>query len=52
MKKIYFIVDEGGYKYTAMMYSNRKAAEVELQFRQKREPNKKFHIDFGYMFSH
>ena len=51
MKVIYFIQDSTGFKYTAMMYTNRKAAEKRLGEMQQEQPNTKFSIDFGYAFT-
>jgi hypothetical protein len=51
MKVIYFIKDETGFKYTAMMYTNKKAAEKRLEEMRKEQPKRTFSIDEGYAFS-
>lgn len=51
MKVIYFIKDETGFKYTAMMYTNKKAAKKRMEEMRKEQPKRTFSIDEGYAFS-
>lgn len=52
MKTIYFIKDDTGFKYTGVMFTNRKAAEryIETELKPK-YPERTFKVDFGYAFS-
>lgn len=51
-KKIYYIKDSSGYKYTGCLYTNMKAAEKALARMQSDYPGETFSIDYGWAFSH
>jgi len=51
MRTIYFIKDEKGFKYTACMFANRKAAQKHLNEMQSKHPDRQYAIDTGLAFS-
>lgn len=52
MKKIYFLKDKSGFKYTAYMFTNYKAAENRIKELREVQPEKEYEIDFGYAYSY
>lgn len=51
MKTIYFLMDGRGYKFTACMFTNRRACQKHLERMEAQYPDKKYTICTGYAFS-